>query len=145
VSSGVFSFAPLRIYLDANVLFSASYVATSRFLDFWRMAGFASVTSPYAIDEVRRNIKLPGQHPRFDALLTRTSLVSDAAANFVPDRIRLVDKDRPILAAAIAAGVDYLVTGDKTHFAHLYSSKSSHVSVISPGEFLDRYEDRLIP
>jgi predicted nucleic acid-binding protein len=55
----------------------------------------------------------------------------------------LVEKDRPILAAAIAASVDYLITGDKSHFGHLYGTRVSGVYVISPADFLGQYEDRL--
>jgi predicted nucleic acid-binding protein len=48
-----------------------------------------------------------------------------------------------ILAAAIAASADYLVTGDKSHFAHRYSTRVSGVCVFHPTDFLARQEDRL--
>jgi predicted nucleic acid-binding protein len=101
------------------------------------------VTSPYAIAEVWRHIKLSAQGLRFDKLIADTRMVSDADSGFVPESIQLVEKDRPILAAAIAASVDYLVTGDKSHFAHLYGNRVSGVQIISPSEFLGLYEDRL--
>jgi len=135
--------SPLTIYLDSNVLFSASYLASSRFLNFWRLAGVTPVTSPYAVAEVWRHIKLSAQGVRFDKLIAATKMVSDADSGFVPESLQLVEKDQPILAAAIAASVDYLVTGDKSHFAHLYGSRVSGVRIISPSEFLGLYEDRL--
>jgi predicted nucleic acid-binding protein len=52
-------------------------------------------------------------------------------------------KDRPILAAAISASLDYLVTGDKHHFAHLYGMAISGVQIINPTDFLSLHEDRL--
>jgi predicted nucleic acid-binding protein len=129
--------------MDSNVLFSATYIATSPFLNFWKMVNVTPVTCPYAIAEVRRHVVLPPQQPRFDELISRTRLVSDADQAFVPHHVRLVEKDRPILAAAIAASVDYLITGDKSHFSHLYSKRTSHVYVISPGDFLFHFGDRL--
>jgi len=137
-------FRPLTVFLDANVLFSASYDAISPFRRFWEMANVTPVTSLYAVGEVRRHIKLPAHGLRFDELIARTRLVSDANPAFVPQSILLVEKDRPILAAAIAASVDYLITGDKNHFAHLYLKRVSHVYVINPADFLDLHEDRLI-
>jgi hypothetical protein len=44
----------------------------------------------------------------------------------------LVEKDRPVLQAAIAGKCDYLVTGDQTHFGHLYGSVVAGVEIHSP-------------
>ncbi len=137
-------FAPLTIYLDANVLFSACYVKISSLVKLWKMEDVTPVTSLYAIAEVNRHIVAPAQQMRFDRLIAATQLVSDANPALVPEWTRLVEKDRPILAAAIAASVDYLVTGDKRHFAHLYFSRASHVQVISPGDFLALHEERIV-
>jgi predicted nucleic acid-binding protein len=109
------------------------------------MAQVTPVTSLFAIEEVRRHIVLASQQRRFDELIARTGMVSDADLGFVPQNIRLVEKDRPILAAAIGASVDYLITGDKTHFAHLYGSRVLGVRVLNPADFLALYEDRLPP
>jgi predicted nucleic acid-binding protein len=133
----------LRIYLDSNVLFSASYIASSPYRNFWKLTQVTPVTSLYAVGEVIRHNVISSQRERFDELIARTERVSDADLGFVPQSIRLVEKDRPILAAAIAASADYLVTGDKSHFAHLYSTRVSGVCVIHPTDFLARQEDRL--
>ena len=133
----------LRVYLDSNVLFSASYIASSPFRNFWKLAQVTPVTSLYAVGEVRRHIVLSAQRLRFDELIARTGMVSDTDLDFVPQGVRLVDKDRPILAAAIAASLDYLITGDKSHFGHLYGTHVSGVHVISPADFLALHEDRL--
>ncbi len=135
----------LRIFLDANILFSASLHEHSDLLDLWRMLGIAPATSRYAIGEVFRNIRFPGHRTRFEDLLARTETVSDVDIRFVPSHIMLTAKDRPILAAAIAASVDCLITGDKTHFGHLYDTAVSGVLVLSPADFLIRYRDRLLP
>ena len=133
----------LRIYLDSNVLFSASYIASSPYRNFWKLTQVTPVTSLYAVGEVIRHNVISSQRERFDELIARTERVSDADLGFVPQSIRLVEKDRPILAAAIAASADYLVTGDKSHFAHRYSTRVSGVCVIHPTDFLARQEDRL--
>ena len=133
----------LRVYLDSNVLFSASFKEGSDFRDFWRLRDVTPVVSHYAIGEVSRNVRSLGHNARLSELLARTQIVSDADARLIPPYIRVVSKDEPILAAAIAASVDYLVTGDKNHFGHLYSKRVSGVYVINPADFLDMYEDRL--
>jgi predicted nucleic acid-binding protein len=134
-------FVPLRIYLDANILISATYSELSRFGEFWRMKNIYPVTSAYAVGEVRRNL-LPFQIARFDELLARTEIFADPASCVLPPEIKLVEKDRPILAAAIHAGVDFLITGDKRHFGHLYHQTIAGVCIVSPADFLDSNEYR---
>jgi predicted nucleic acid-binding protein len=136
-------FPSLRIYLDSNVLFSASRDDPSRFINLWRLRGVAVATSQYAVGEVSRNIKSIEHRQRFEGLLALTQFVSDADVRLIPPDAALVGKDQPILAAAIAARVDYLLTGDKRHFTHLYARTISGVHVISPADFLLRYKERL--
>ena len=136
-------FQPLFVYLDANVLFSASWSEQNRFLKFWRLREITPVTSPYVVDEVDRNIRKAEHRLRFDMLMEKTTMVSDGPLQIVPEDIVLVPKDRPILASAIFASMDYLVTGDTNHFGHLHNTTVSHVKILSPSEFLDRYEYRL--
>ena len=108
------------------------------------MAQVTPVTSLFAIGEVNRHIVLSAQQLRFDELIARTGMVSDADLGFVPQSIQMVRKGNcPILAAAIAASVDYLITGDKSHFGHLYGTRVSGVYVITPADFLGLHEDRL--
>ncbi len=137
-------FAHLRAYLDANVLFSASYSDNNRFLNLWRMHAVTPVSSPYAIFEARSHAHRPGHSERLEVLLAKTQLVSDVDIRFVPSDIVLVPKDRPILAAAIGASVDYLITGDKNDFGHLCGRPILGVKVILPSDFLDMTLDRLI-
>jgi predicted nucleic acid-binding protein len=136
-------FPLLRVYLDSNVIFSASLNEYSAFLDLWRLRDVIPVTSQYVIGEVSRNIRIPAHHLRFESLITQTEIVSDADIRFVPAHVKLVAKDRPILAAAIAASVDYLATGDKNHFGLLYNSTVSGVRIVSPADFLTIHKDRL--
>ena len=133
----------LTYFLDSNVLFSAIYILSSPFRNLWMLADGTPVTSLYVVGEVSRHITTPAQQLRFDDLMAKTQIVSDADLSFVPQSVQLVEKDRPILAAAIAASADYLITGDKAHFSHLYGTRVSGVFVINPADFLDRYEDRI--
>jgi predicted nucleic acid-binding protein len=136
---------PLRVYLDSNVLFSAAYDPQSPFLNFWKLRDISPVISQYVVGEVSRNVRLPHLRARFETLLAKTQFFSDADGRFIPSHIVLVEKDRPILAASIAASLDYLVTGDKNHFAHLYNTAVSGVHILDPATFLKLHKDRLIP
>jgi predicted nucleic acid-binding protein len=91
--------------------------------------------------EVRRNL-LPHQQIRFDEMLAKTEIFSDPETA-LPSRISLVEKDRAVLAAAIHAGVQYLITGDKRHFRHLYGTTVAEVRIVSPADFLDENAYRL--
>lgn len=107
------------------------------------MHGVVPVTSLYSVDEVRRNIKRGEHHLLFEELLKRTTIVSDGPLQSIPGKVHLVAKDQPILATAIFARVDYLVTGDINHFGDLYGTIVSNVKILRPAEFLDLYAYRL--
>jgi predicted nucleic acid-binding protein len=49
-----------------------------------------------------------------------------------------VAKDAPILAAAIDARCDWLVTGDRRDFGHLFGTEQRGVRVMPPSEALQR-------
>lgn len=59
------------------------------------------------------------------APLPSASAIADAATQGLPD------KDAPILAAAVAAQADILVTGDRTHFGHLYGKVIGGLRVLT--------------
>jgi predicted nucleic acid-binding protein len=42
---------PLQVFLDANILFSASLKQGHRFLQFWTTRNLIPMTSPYVVDE----------------------------------------------------------------------------------------------
>jgi predicted nucleic acid-binding protein len=137
-------FSELRAYLDSNVLFSAAYVQRSRFVNLWRLRSVTVVTSQYAVSEVSRNIKSLDHRQRFEALLAQTQFVSDSDVRLIPSDVKLAAKDQPILAAAIAASVDNLVTGDTKHFGLLYGTAVSGVLMLNPAGFLRLHKERLL-
>ncbi len=121
----------MKIFLDANVLFSASNGKSNihRFLNFLQKH-YTLFTSPYAFSEAERNIllKRPEWEGNFKKLIKKIAIVSDAALRM---DVKLIDKDRPILGAAIAAKCDYLLTGDKKDFGHLYGGRFRGVTVVN--------------
>jgi len=140
----------LRLFLDANILFSAAYRDGSPALLLFELASAGRcglVTSAFAWDEARRNIDL--KCPQRSAALAdlteqlEYAPVPDASAIAAAANQGLPDKDAPILAAAKVAQVDILVTGDRTHFGHLYGKASIGTQVLTLSETLARLlEDR---
>lgn len=135
----------MRLFLDANILFSAGYREGSPALLLFELAAADRCdlsTSAFAWDEARRNIalKCPQRTAILDALRSQlkfapvpdTSAIANAAKQGLPD------KDAPILAAARTAGVDILVTGDRTHFGHLYGNAVGGVQVLTLKDSLAR-------
>ena len=127
----------MRIFLDANILFSAakSAGAIRRMLELLLDAGHECWVDGLVVAEARRNLELkaPGSLADFDRLLARIRV----AALRMPDpeldaTLPVVEKDRPILAAAIHLHCQALVTGDRTHFGELYGRSIRGVAVHSP-------------
>ena len=98
-----------RVFLDANVLFSAAYRADSGLLILWRRAGAALLTSAYAADEARRNLSEDDQVRRLDALVRRCEIVSTPAAGVFPEGLVLPPDDQVIFLAAMAAHATHLL------------------------------------
>ena len=126
-----------RIFLDANVLFSAAWRADAGLTALWRLDGIHLLTCPYAATEAQRNLLQPEQSARLDSLMASVALGPDA---ILPDtlaaRLGLPDNDRPILAAALAAGATHLLTGDTRHFGHLLGSTLHGLLIVTPGRYL---------
>lgn len=122
----------MRVFLDANVLFSASN-AGSNFagLVAWLISAGTAVTSDLASEEARRNLALkrPGWLPAFEALLPRLELVP---STIFPLPVKLADKDLPLLCAAIRGRCDLFVTGDRRDFGSLMDRTIEGVRVVSP-------------
>lgn len=127
----------MRIFLDANVLFSAakSDGAVRRLLALAIDAGHECWADGYVMEEARRNLaaKAPEGVPALSALLARMRL---AAAQPRPVALEvaatIAEKDRPVLAAAIRLECDALVTGDRTHFGTFYGKTLGGVKIYSP-------------
>ena len=131
----------MRIFLDANILFSAakSDGAIRSLVTRLLHAGHDCHVDGYVIEEARRNLvtKAPGHLPQLEALLPllRVSAVVPAGARM--DLPGLPEKDRLVLAAAAALGCDTLVTGDRTHFGRFYGRTVAGVRIHSPRSLYD--------
>ena len=121
----------MRVFLDANVLFSASnsHSNIARLLDLLMEKG-AAVTSDFALEEARRNVELkrPDWTGSFRHLATRIEVLASVTFELT---VPLADKDAPILCTAIQAGCQALATGDKRHFGHLYGHTVAGVQIVS--------------
>ena len=127
------------LFLDANILFSAAYREDSKLSCFWALKKTKLITSSYAVEEARRNIKTPLQKERLEVLINRLQIISHDHASSIPSEIILKDKDRPILSAAIASKADFLITGDFQDFGRYFGKSISGVVVLSPSEYLAQY------
>jgi predicted nucleic acid-binding protein len=129
-----------RIFLDANVLFSAAYLENSGLDRLWRFEDAELLSSAYAVAEARRNLALdrPPALARLERLTPKLALVNLPGNLKLPARVRLDSKDRPILLAAIHGKADFLLTGDGRHFGHLYGKRAEGVIVLRPAQYFER-------
>jgi predicted nucleic acid-binding protein len=127
----------MRIFLDANILFSAakSDGAVRRLLDLLIEAGHECWADGFVVEEARRNLaaKFPDGLAALDRLLSRLHVGPIHAPDPVLEAaLPLPEKDRPVLAAAIRHRCEALVTGDRTHFGRLYGKAIHDVTIHSP-------------
>lgn len=128
-----------RLFLDANVLFSAAYCKDTGVRRLWRLLETELVMSSYAVEEARRNLDRAEQRADLEELLevVRVSKVlADPAEHPEIKDADLPEKDLPILRAAVASRCTHLVTGDRRHFGHLFGKKVAGVLVLRPADHL---------
>jgi len=126
-----------RVFLDANVLYSAAYLELAGLGRLWSLDDVQLLSSAYAIEEARRNIVMdrPEAVSRLKRILESVSTTDAPQGLKLPDNIRLDPKDEPILLAAIHGKADYLLTGDARHFDHLYGKRIVGVLVLWPAQY----------
>jgi uncharacterized protein len=129
-----------RLFLDANVLFSAAYRPGAGLLQLWRLKNVLLCSSRYALEEARINLDSEAQQRRLIRLSERVRLF-EAAQRQLPRGILLPEKDVPILLAAVEAEATHLLTGDVRHFGPLFGRKVEGIAILLPGEYL-RPRDR---
>jgi predicted nucleic acid-binding protein len=128
----------VRVYLDANILFSAAKKAGAirMLLHDLRAAGHELVTGPQALAEAERNLgqKAASQEKDWEALRQIIRCLPGAVPDPIPEESRdlLPEKDHPILAEAIASESDILCTGDQRHFGPLMGKPLHGVTPLSP-------------
>jgi len=134
----------VKLFLDANVIFSAAHREAGRAQDLVALttAGLCDLlASMHAIEEARRNLDLKSAEfeRRLVQVLARTEVVPEAPAALVAwaQAQGLPLKDAPILAAAVSARADLLVTGDSRDFGHLFGQVLRGTRVVTPAAALD--------
>jgi uncharacterized protein len=124
-----------RLFLDANVLFSAAYRHEAGLVRLWKLKDVVLCTSHYAAEEARLNLSDDVQKDRLARLLL-TVQFCEASERELPRGISLPGKDAPILIAAIEAGATHLLTGDVRHFGSYFGKTVEGVLISLPGEYL---------
>ncbi len=130
-----------RVFLDANVLFSAAYRPNAGLLQFWKLKNVILCSSHYALEEARINLTEEAQRHRL-ARLARSIQFFDAIPRELPSGVSLPEKDAPILLAAMEARATHLVTGDVRHFGPHFGRTIEGILVLSPASYLKERHPR---
>ena len=120
----------MRVFLDANVLFSASNAGSNiAGLVDWLLAEATAVTSDLARQEARRNLAMQRADwlAAFERLMQRVEEVPSVLFDLP---VRLDEKDRPLLCAAIRARCAHFATGDRRDSGHLFGKTGEQVRVV---------------
>lgn len=126
-----------RLFLDANVVFSAAYRDDAGVARLWELSEATLVTSVYAIEEARRNLPKTEQIERLNTLVTDLEVTAASSlAESLRGDIELPEKDWPILGGAVGAGASHLITGDVKHFGPYFGKELLGVLVLSPATYL---------
>lgn len=132
-----------RIFLDANVLFSAAYAEGSGLARLWRRRGARLLASGYVIEEARRNLDDAAARGRLFLLLESVEQVGDPATALDPEMERgLPENDRPVLRAAMAGGATHLLSGDRRAFGAWYGKRLAGILIQRPAEYLRPADER---
>jgi predicted nucleic acid-binding protein len=128
-----------RIFLDANILFSVAYGSPGLDL-LWQSARQKRCmlfASHFVVEEAKRNLFHPEQKKKLEDYLSGVRIVPEVDPA-LPCPIELPEKDRPVLMAAISIKVDYLLTGDSTHFGKYFGRTVNGVRICRPRDYLTK-------
>jgi predicted nucleic acid-binding protein len=128
-----------RVFCDANVLFAAAISPDGQSSALFNVAmrgNHVLIASPHVLEEARRNVeaRYPDAIERLEAVLVpHLRVVAEAPSSLVTWSAEqgLPTADAPVLAAAVQGKADVLVTGDRTHFGHLFGRTLRGVKVMT--------------
>ena len=126
-----------RLFLDANVFFSAAYRSDAGLLRLWRLKDVVLCTSRYALEEARINLPEEAQTRRLTRL-ARSITFFETGPHQLPAGISLPEKDVPILLAALEAHATHLLTGDLRHFGRYFGKRIAGILVLPPSGYLEK-------
>jgi len=134
----------MKLFLDANVIFTAAYSAQGLSRGLFRLAAVgkcALCTSAFAHEEAVRNIqkKAPDKLADLTMLIQQVDILPEPHPQRVirAERLPLAGKDAPVLAAALQGKADVFVTGDRRDFGHLFGQVLEGVKILTPADALD--------
>ncbi|HBR21004.1 MAG TPA: putative toxin-antitoxin system toxin component, PIN family [Nitrospiraceae bacterium] len=140
-----------KVFLDTSALIAgiASVKGAARAVLQLAETGLIEIiVSRQVIVEADRNIedKLPemlGEYRKFIELLAPV-LVDDPSFVEIKRFLTVINSDdAPILAAAVNADADFLITWDKKHFIGKNIHVHSNMKIVTPGEFLKYFRESL--
>ena len=132
----------MRVVIDTNVVLSGvAYPASvpGRVIQLWQSGALEAVVSEFLLGEIARvlprmntrlNWSVQEQQDYVEMMRILCDVVEPAATDAVRDK-----NDNPILGTLIAAGAEYLITGDKD----LLVLADRH-PVVTPAQFLKRHD-----
>ena len=130
-----------RVFLNANILYSAACRPNAGLRRLWDLPDVELLTSAYPVEEARRNLHSPEQQADLDRLLQAVSIVVIAPLDRpVVGSVQLPEKDRPILLSAIEAQATHLLTGDFRHFGSYYGQTIEGVLILPPAQYLHAHQ-----
>ena len=137
----------LKVGIDTNVFVSSLLVESglpAQILEAWRERRFLLIVSPAIIAEIRAVLCLPRIRRKYHitdedvqklvALLERDALVVPGGSD-VTGAIPEDPADEMVLACALDAGAEMIVSGDR-HLLDLGSYRS--ISILTARQFLER-------
>jgi len=121
----------VKIFVDANILFSASQKESPTRKVFEAATLYAEIVSNvHAWEEAKRNLLL--KRPQYSAGLKQLERHVRLSYAFYKDlTIDLPQQDVPVLSGAIGSECTHLWTSDKRHFGKFYEKKIQGVTVVS--------------
>ena len=134
----------MKLFLDANIIFTAAYSAQGLSRGLFRLAAAGKCdlcTSAFAHEETIRNMqkKAPDKLTDLTTLMQQVDILPEPHPQWVirAERLLLAAKDAPVLAAALQGKVDIFVTGDRRDFGHLFGQVLEGVKILTPADALE--------
>jgi predicted nucleic acid-binding protein len=141
-----------KVFIDTSALIAGILSPTGAAHEVLRLceAGVVkALMSRQVLVEADRNIseKLPALLSEYRVFLKHLSplIVEDPSKLAVEQACEIIHhNDAPILAAAIKASVDYLVTWNTRHFQKKAVHDYARFPILTPGEFLEEFRRALL-
>ena len=141
-----------QVFIDTSALIAGLLSPTGAAHEVLRLceAGVVkALISRQVLVEADRNlaVKLPSILPDYRAFLKHLAprIAPDPPSAAIEQAEGIIHhNDAPILAAAILADVDYLVTWNTRHFQKKAVREAVGFSIVTPGEFLEAFRQAIL-